>query len=76
MNQGSPVLQSLLVMLRQHPGFPEFCAHVPKPVIHPFAASKAELVESARARWIFESGQQQQHNQWLGFLTGNHEQET
>lgn len=66
----SAVLDSLLLMLRQHEGYREFLSAVERPRIRPFVKSKAANVEQSRSEWVFESGQLMQHETWLQFLSG------
>lgn len=66
----SPLLRSLLEDIRQHGAFPELLSLMAKPRLHTFRLSEAEKSETARARWIYESGQLAQHNLWLELLTG------
>lgn len=66
----TPALQSLLLDIRQHAAFEELKRTVPRPRIHTFRVSEAEKSETAKARWIYESGQLFQHHQWLELLTG------
>jgi hypothetical protein len=68
----SPVLASLLLLIRQHEGFEELkAALVECPRIQPFRVSDAETPETARSRFIYQSGQAAQHEAWLAALIGN-----
>jgi hypothetical protein len=66
----SHVLASLLVHIRQHEGFSELLALVERPTITTFRVSDAEKPETARSRFIYQSGQVAQHDQWIAALTG------
>lgn len=66
----SSVLDSLLLYIRQHDGYREFLTAVERPRIRPFVKSKSANVEQSRSEWIFESGQLEQHERWLAFVSG------
>ena len=63
-------LLDLLVYLRGHAHFPELLKAVERPRISPFKKSEAGETESARSKWIYESGKLENHEQWLSMLTG------
>lgn len=67
---GSPVLQSLLLEIRQHPAFPELLAAVQVPQLPRFKESEAEKSEKSKSTWVFRSGMLKQHEVWLHTLTG------
>lgn len=67
----TPVLKDLLFTIRQHDGYRELLAMVERPQITLFRVSDAEKSETARSRFIYQSGQVAQHDQWLAALTGN-----
>lgn len=71
--QYSEAVRALLADLRQHPAFPLLLKAVEAPPLRRFRPSKAEQVESERAQWIYDSGRNAQHDQWLFFLTGKEE---
>ena len=66
----SPVLADLLLHIRQHDGFAELLEMVERPQIAPFKVSDAERPETARSRFIYQSGQLAQHEMWLAKLNG------
>lgn len=66
----NPVLADLLFTIRQHDGFGELLAMVERPQITAFRLSDAEMPETARSRFIYQSGQVAQHESWLAALTG------
>ena len=66
----SPLLADLLVHIRQHEGFQELLRMVERPRIQPFKVTDAEKPETARSRFIYQSGQSAQHDQWLTALSG------
>lgn len=67
----SPVLADLLLYIRQHDGFRELLDEmVERPQITQFKVSDAERPETARSRFIYQSGQVAQHDLWLNALTG------
>lgn len=70
MNGRNPALESLLNIVRNHPGFPELLNAVETPRIPKFRPSRADNVEEERARWIHQSGRRDQHDRWLLILTG------
>jgi hypothetical protein len=67
----SEALQSLLLIMREHPGFPDLLKAVETPKIPRFKRSQAADAEKARAEWIFASGKIAQHEMWLALLTNN-----
>ena len=67
----TPTLKMLLLELRSHPQFPELIRAVQRQQIRPFRVTEAEKSETARARWIYDSGMLANHNQWLALLTGS-----
>ncbi len=67
----TPVLKELLFTIRQHDGFKELLAYVERPQITTFRISDAEKPETARSRFIYQSGQVAQHEAWLAALVGN-----
>lgn len=69
----SPALKSLLLEIRQHAAFEELKSAVEAPAIKPYRPKDASAIEHSRAQWIYESGQVNQHERWLGFLTGQTE---
>lgn len=64
----SPGLRDLLFNMRQHPAFPELLKMVEVPPVKHFHPRK-ESAADQNAEWIFRSGQQRQHEQWLHALT-------
>jgi hypothetical protein len=72
----NPMVAALLADLRQHPNFPDLLKAVEVPRLPRFRISQAAEVEKARAEWIYKSGQRNQHDAWLAFLTGEAQQET
>jgi hypothetical protein len=66
----SAVLQSLLLNIRQHEGFPELLKAMEPSPLRPFRLTQADQVEKARAQWIYESGKIAQHETALAILTG------
>ena len=67
----SPVLAELLLYVRQHEGFQELLhGLVEQPRIQPFKVTDAEKPETARSRFIYQSGQTAQHESWLAALIG------
>lgn len=70
----SPVAQSLLLLIRQHEGLPELIASIECPRIKRYRPGQADQIEKARADWIYQSGQVDQHQRWLAALTGKTEE--
>ena len=66
----SPVLADLLLHIRQHDGFQELLDMVERPQITQFKVSDAERPETARSRFIYQSGQVAQHEAWLTAMIG------
>ncbi len=66
----SSTLAALLADLRQHPHFPELLRAVEAPQLPRFKTSEAAEPEKAQAKWIYTSGKLDQHEAWLGMLTG------
>ena len=66
----SPVLKSLLFDIRQHPAYPELLKAVECPPLPRFKPSAADSVETMGAKFLFASGQADQHERWLTFLRG------
>jgi hypothetical protein len=66
----TPMLREFLFNIRSHAAFNELVSIIPKPRIHTFRLSDADKSETARSRWIYESGQLDQHKEWLSLLTG------
>ena len=66
-----PRLVDLLVLLRQHPGFPALMEALRPPQPLPrFQRSWASDTQKALAEWIFASGQQAEYDRLVGiFLT-------
>lgn len=69
--KNSAALDALLVMMREHPGFPELLRSVDAPKVPRFKRSQANDAEKARAEWIYVSGRLSQHEAWLAMLTNN-----
>lgn len=67
----NPLVADLLARIRGHDGFPELLKLVQRPRIQPFRVTDAEKPETARSRFIYQSGQVAQHDAWLNALTGN-----
>ena len=70
MSTQSPALKSLLLDLRQHPAFPEFLKAVEAPRLPRYRPSMDYRQEKFSADTIYHSGKRDQHDMWLGFLTG------
>lgn len=66
----NPLLADLLARIRAHEGLPELLKMVERPRITPFRLGEAEKSETARSRFIYQSGQASQHEAWLHALTG------
>lgn len=64
-------LKDLLFRTRQHPAFQELLKEVPKPRRPRFKASGGETAEQFGAKTIHAAGQQDMHDQWIAFLTGD-----
>jgi len=69
--QHSSTLAALLETLRHHPAFPELLKAIQEPQLPHFKISEAAAVETARAKWIFESGRRDYYNYVMTLLTGN-----
>lgn len=67
----TPLLADLLDRMRGHDGFNDLLKMVEQPRITPFRVSDAENPETARSRFIYQSGQANQHKAWLVALTGD-----
>lgn len=71
----NPALKGLLEDIRQHPAFPDLLQAVmcpPLPRIKPNSMDSAEIMG---AKFLFASGQADQHERWLIFLRGTTQQE-
>lgn len=67
----SPALKSLLSDIRQHPAFPEMLRELQAPKLPRFKPNSPESTETMGAKFLFASGQADQHERWLAFLTGS-----
>lgn len=63
-------VKALLIDIRQHPAFRDLLKSVEAPQITQFRLKDAEQIETARAKWIYQSGRKDQHEAWLHLLTG------
>lgn len=70
MNGQSESLKSLLLHIRQHPGYPELLKSVEVPRPPEFKPNTPETPEQFGGKAIHVSGARAQHNRWLSFLTG------
>lgn len=63
-------VKALLADLRQHPAFQDLLMMVERPKMPRYRPSKGEDVPTVGARTVYVSGQIDQHERWLSYLTG------
>jgi hypothetical protein len=71
----NPALKLLLEDIRQHPAFPELLKAVSCPPMPRFKPNSPESTEIMGSKFLFASGQADQHERWLTFLRGTTQQE-
>lgn len=67
----TPALKDLLFVICQHSAYQEFLRAVPCPEPPRFKKSENLSVEQIGAKFLISSGELEQHERWISFLTGS-----